>query len=207
MGEQPAHQIERLLARPDRARSALLVDPLEQLRDLGPGRETQLVTSQQRLGGVAATRRQNVVRELGSAEQRQGVDRPWLRPPAEAVQRARRCVHRRLGSCHGPRIALQLVRDRQLREALAEDGDEQQLGRGSFDVEAVEPRDGASERCEQPELVESPVARRAQPPQLRQDSLTGSDDHPTGGRPDERLRLVVHPQAELILEADGPQEP
>ena len=154
-----ARELEGVLARRDRPRCPLLVDGVEDTSDLGAGLDPQLVAAHERRRGIGATRSLHDSDELLRADERQRVERPWLRLTAEAVDCARRWV---VGLPRAPecaRVALELVRDGKPSEVLAEGDHESEVGI----VERVEALvESAAERLEQADLVQAPVSRRGQ---------------------------------------------
>ena len=200
--ERPSER-EGVLARRDRPRCPLLVDGVEDTSDLGAGLDSQLVAAHERRLGIGATRSLHDSDELLRADECQRVERPRLRLAAEAVDCARRWV---VGLPRAPecaRVALELVRDGEPSEVLAEGDDESEVGI----VERVEALvESAAERLEQADLVQAPVPRCGQSLQLRQHALAGRSRHERGRRAQERLRTLVHLEPQLVLEAHGAQE-
>ena len=101
-------------------------------------------------------------------------------------------------------VAPQLVRDRQLPEAVAEHRDEPHVGRRV--AERPEALERTAERREQPELVESLEAGSAEADELREDPLARRLRDEPRARLHEPLRLRIEPEAELVLEADRAQQ-
>ena len=101
------------------------------------------------------------------------------------------------------RVAPELVRDRKTREVLAEDDDEAEVRI----VECIEALvDRTAERLEQPDVLQAPKAGRRQPLQLGENALAGGPGHECNRLEQERLRALVHPKPELVLEAHRPEE-
>ena len=115
----------------------------------------------------------------------------------------RRRILRRARTSKRGGIPLEVVRDRQARQFLAEDGDESEI-RVVQRVEAVV--EDAAERLEQLDVLEPAIAVRREPSELGEHALTGRLDHERGRRTQERLRALVHVEPELVFEAHGAEE-
>ncbi len=187
------------------ASGALLGDEVEQLPDLGPRRQAELVAAKQRLGGIVGARFLDRRDELGQPEECKRVGRPRLRRAPKAVDRARGVVGRRLGAQQRARVAVEAPRDRKLAEPVAEGAHEPVVGRVDG-VDPVEEPVGALERLEQAELREPAEARRREPFELPEDPLTGRAGRERRVPADELLRRVVAAEAELVLEPGRPQQ-
>src|SRR5207248_10759410 len=138
--------------------------------------------------------------------ERESVERPRLRRPPEAVNRARRVVVRRACAQQRPRVTAKLVRDGQAQRRLAEEGDEPVV-RGIHRVRPLLSLRRAAEPLEQPELREAAVAVDGEAAELRQDPLARRLRDEAGVLADERLRAGLEPEAELVLEPDGAEAP
>ena len=194
---------ERLLPGRDRTRRLLFRDLLEQASDLGAGWKAELVSPEQRLGGLVAAGPLDRARKLRRADVGERVERPGLGQPPEAMDRARI----RLGPDRAQqslRVAPELVRDREPAQPFAEGSHEPVVGR----IDPFEPVGQlAAEWIEQPELVQPPVAACREPAELGQDPLTCRSRYQGRVRADERLRRLVEADVQLVLEPDRPQQP
>src|ERR671935_81540 len=158
--------VEGLLLRGDRPRRALLLDLREQPADLRPRRQAQLVSAQEGLVRVARPRLEQCAGERLRTDKRERVERPRLGRAAKAKDLTLRVVRRRLCCEQAPRVSAQLVRDRETAYALAERGHQPVVGR----VDAIEPvLDPPTERVQQTEVVQAPVATRREAPELAED--------------------------------------
>ena len=102
------------------------------------------------------------------------------------------------------RVALELVRDRQSREVLAEHDDEPEVRI----VERVQPVvQRASQPSEQADVVEAAVAGRREPFELCERPLAGRLRHERRRRAEQGLGALVHAESELVLEPHRTQEP
>ena len=198
------HELERLFAGRDRPRGALLGDEVEEAADLRAWRNAQLVAADERLRRIGRARPLEGGRELERVQEGQRVDGPRLGDPAEAVERARRLVGRPLRAQERRGVAPQLVRDRQAPDPVAEDGDEAVARRVNA---VVQPLERAAEPREQAELVEAAEACAREPLELTEKSFSGRRADPVSMRAEELVRRRVEPQAELVLQAHGAEEP
>ena len=198
-------KLQCLLFRRECASGALFGDEVEQLPDLRPGRQAELVAAKQRLGGIVGARLLDRRDELGQPEERKRVGRPRLRRSPKAVDRARGVVGRRLGAQQRARVAVEAPRDRQLSEPVAEGAREPVVGRVDG-VDPVEEPVGAAQCLQQAELPEPAVASRREPLQLPEDPLAGRAGRERRVPADELLRRVVAAEAQLVLEPDRPQQ-
>ena len=131
------------------------------------------------------------------------IERPGLGGSAEAMDRARRRILRPARTLERTRIALQLVRDRQARQVLAEDDHEPEVRV----VERVEPVvERPPERLERSDVVQPAEAVRRETLELREHALARGLRHERGRRTQQRFGALVHPEAELVLEAHRPQK-
>src|SRR6266852_5435099 len=85
-------KLERLLSGRDRAGRPLLGDQLQQLADLRPRREPELVAVDERLCRIARLRFAQRVGQVEAIVEGERLERPRLRLAAEAVERAGRSV-------------------------------------------------------------------------------------------------------------------
>lgn len=197
---------ERLVAGRNRTRRALLFDQREQPPDLRPGRDAQLVAAQKRSGRVALARRAYRRNALDVAEKAKGIDGPGLRRTSEAVDRAGIMAGERLGAQQRPGHASQLAADRQLEQPGAQGRDEEQLRIRVF-ADVAEPGGAATEVLEEPELIEPGEACGAESLKLGENALTGGSGNSGRVFANQRLRMWLERQRQLILEPNGAQQP
>src|SRR5919106_1468064 len=199
------HERKGLVAGGDRSRRPLLGHELQQPADLGAGRHAQLVPSQQGLRGVARPGCAHGPVEIGRAQEGESRERPRFRAAAEAMNLPRRVVRRTLRRQERPGNPRQLPRDRVALEVPAEDDHEQEAGRVD-EIDRVQPLERASERAEEPELVGAPEPFRGEALQLAEEALARGLRDARDRLAQEPLRLLVEPEAELVLEAHRAEE-
>src|SRR5205085_9422647 len=99
----------------------------------------------------------------------------------------------------------ELTRDGKALKRLPKGGHERQLV--TWLLELVEPVERAAERREQPELVQTAEGGGLEPREFVQDPLAGRARDQRGVLAHQPLGFAIHPEAELLLESDRPQEP
>src|SRR5207237_2564508 len=129
---------------------------------------------------------------------------PRFRPTPEAVDRTGSSVRRTFRTEEDARVATGLARDREPTNLIFEHSN-QAIARRVDRVKAIVDR--AAELREQPELLEAPVAACAQALELGQHPFTSRLRSELGLRTDELLRQGREPEAELVLQAHGAEEP
>jgi hypothetical protein len=117
---------------------------------------------------------------------------------------ARRRVLRLARATERRGVALELIGDRKAHKVLAEDRHEAEVGV----VQRVEALiEDATEWLEQADVLEPPIAVGRKPAELGEHAFTGRLRHERARGAEERLRALVHPEPELVLEANRAQEP
>ena len=193
------------LARRDRPRCPLLVDGVEDTSDRGAGLDPELVPADERRGRLGEPCGLHDAVQLRGAEVRERIERPGLGRAPESVDRSRGEISRpseRDGgrsSSGGARWRSEAVRRLSPKTTTR-----RKSGWSRASSRSLSP---PPERLEQTDLVQAPESRRRQPLQLGEDALARRTRHERGRRPQQGFRALVHAKRELVLEANGPQEP
>ena len=184
-----AHELERLVARRDRSRRALLLDQLEQTADLRPRWQPELVAAQERPGGIGLARG---LERRDAARRR----RPCSRAASVAhgsVARRKRWIARGERSIGSSALSMQ----RAYRLSWFEMGNRwSESPKTPTRSRRASPSATRSSRSseppsglEQPELGQSRIGARRELRELAEDPLTGGPGDERGVAADELLRL------------------
>ena len=136
----------------------------------------------------------------------EGVECPWLRRRAEAVNPARVIASRWHGVQQCPGHPGKLAGDRELLEPLTQCGNKEELRTGIW-PEMAQARRAAAKRLQQPKVIEPPKAGGAETLELREHPLGGGRRHRRAMRAYQSLGLRLKRERELILEPDRAQQP